>query len=202
MASQITSPELLFSTVAVTFTPYQVAPSISETQVLGLLNRPLSIGLSSEGMTVMGSSRDQVEVALSDRKLDVREVSGKAKTSAAKIPKLIHRFIGLLPGPKIQSYGVNYVVDASVANAEDWLASSLLDSGIVKKFGLATRNVSLLLDKGKKKWTIKFEVRRDSRIDINFNASEKTSKLPSATQLKKELVEQWDALNQFLGELK
>ena len=196
--------ELIMSTVAVVLMPNAPLPQIGirPSGLETILKRPLSISQSPEG-PIVTSNRDQVEVQLFPNKIDVRESSGDVTQAKSKVPRIMHGFLGILPGISIQSYGVNFISEIKVESPLEWLGNSLINPSLACKLGssLSSKSVTLLLDRPPKAWTVQLEALPDDRLGVNFNASESTVALPNREKLASEIEQQYEELNEFLAQI-
>ena len=196
--------ELILSTIAVVLEPYDPSVPIP----IGIdperiLRRPLNISQGPEG-SVITSNRDQVEVQfLLNNKLDVREFSGDVAQAKSKIPRIMHGVLSSSSGIKIQSYGVNFLLEIDEEKPSEWLGNRLLNPDLASQFGtsLSSNLVAMLFDQPPKTWAVRFHALPGDRLNVNFNASERTSGLPSQEKLGDEIEGQYKALKKFLSEI-
>ena len=200
-------PELILSTIAVVLGPYASPTPIGiginvDIDVEGILRRPLNISQGPEG-SVITSNRDQVEVRFLTNKLDVRESSGEVTQAKSKVPRIVHGFLDELAEIEIQSYGVNFILEIGEERPREWLGNHLLNPDLASQLGpsLSSNLVTLLFDQPPKTWTVRFQALPGNRLNVNFNASEVTSELPSQEKLGYEIEEQYEALKKFLFEI-
>ena len=198
--------ELILSTIAVVFAPYDPSVPIGigiNINLERILRRPLNISKGPEG-SVITSNRDQVEVQLLLNKLDVREFSGDVAQAKSKVPRIMHGFLSSLPGIiKIQSYGVNLILEIDEEKPSEWLGNRLLNPDLASQFGtsLSSNLVAMLFDRPPKTWTVQFQALPDDRLNVNCNVTERTSELPSQEKLGDEIEGQYKALEKFLSEI-
>ncbi len=84
-----------------------------------------------------------------------------------------------------------------------WIMENILSSEISSKTGkkLVGGKGTVSLKSGRKTWNIEFEATEDNRIGMNFNATEKRDKVPSAEALRNELNKQWNSLVKLFSDL-
>ena len=181
--SELPPVDLMFSTVAVVFEPTPDLPvfRITDEVLTNILQHPLNIGNSPGGQIVIGSPRDNIEIQLAPNKIDVRNVSGDNVTGEESIPHILHGFLQILDNPALVSYGINFVVELPVAAPAHWIANQLAHPQMQEYFGdnLASNRMHLQFQDGQKDVTLQIGVRGDGHINMNFNASENISVLPS-----------------------
>ena len=195
--------ELILSTIAVVFAPYDPSVPIIGINLEKILRRPLNVSKGPEG-SVITSNRDQVEVQLLINKLDVREFSGDVAQAKSKVPRIVHGFLSMLPEIiKIQSYGVNLILEIDEEKPSEWLGNRLLNPDLASQFGtsLSSNLVAMLFDRPPKTWTVRFQALPDDRLSVNCNVTERTSELPSQEKLGDEIERQCKALKKFLSEI-
>lgn len=205
MLASSSQTELIVSTIAVLLQPGgpPLQIDVGDDALAAILRRPLTIVQAPQQGSIITSNRDQIEVQLFLNKIDVRELSGDITKGRSKIPRIIHEFLASSPDLKIQSYGVNCILEINVKRPREWLGNNLLDPGLASKLGtsLSSNLLTLVLDRPPKVWTVRFEVQHGDKLNINFNASEHTDALPSREQLCSDLGAQYKALNEFLAQL-
>ena len=195
--------ELIVSTVAVVLASGPNDPPLTVgIEVQEILRPPLSVSQGPEG-TIITSNRDQVEVELSGNKLNVRESSGNITQARSKVPKIVYGFLADLADTAIRSYGINLVLETYKERANEWLGNNFLNPSLASPLGtpLSSNLVALLFDYPPKKWTVRFQNLSSDRLNVNLNASESTSELPSQEKLGHEVEEQYEALKKFLSEI-
>ena len=196
--------ELILSTIAVVLDPHVPPPPIGirGNELEAILRRPLSILQGPEG-PIITSNRDQVEIQVFPNKFDVRESSGDVTQARSKIPRIMHGFLSISSEVKIQSYGVNFLVEINLERPREWLGNNLLHPDLASEFGTSFSSdlVTLMLDRSPKTWTVRFQAQPSDGISVNFNASEITSELPDQEELGHEIEEQYQALNGFLSQI-
>ena len=190
------------STIAVVFQPSTPQISISEEKLSTILRRPISIGQTPDGQSLISSNRDQIEVQLSVNRLNVRELSGIPNQGRDKIPGIVSEFstIICIPTETALTYGVNFILEIPKEEPDRWLGDNLLNPALRGKIDVpvSTRLVSIAFSKPPKNWTVKFESRENSKINVDLNASERTEMLPNADRLREEMEQQFEALLEFL----
>ena len=198
--------ELILSTIVVVLAP-SVPPRLIDIEPHGLeaiLRRPLTFSQSPVG-PIITSNRDQIEIAFSSNRIDVRESSGDVAQAKSKISRIIHGFLALatLAEVSAQSYGVNFISEINVERPHEWLGNNLLNPNLASKFGtsFSSNLVTLILDRPPKVWTVRFEARPGDRFSVNFNASENTGALPNQEKLEHDIEEQYKSLNEFLSQI-
>jgi len=149
------------------------------------------------------SARDQIEVHLASNKVDVRDLSGELDQAQSKVPRILNEFLAVLSSPPVTSYGVNFILDIRIQEPDQWLANHLLDPTLSGKLGtqLSSQLVVLIFNQPPKIWTVRFESRDSSRININLNASEGVRVLPGLERLAEDMVTQLEAVHKLLTRL-
>jgi hypothetical protein len=195
--------ELILSTIAVLFQPISVQTSVSEQKVSAILRRPFGIGATAEGAVAITSTRDQIEVHLASNKVDVRDLSGELDQAQSKVPRILNEFLAFLSSPPVTSYGINFLLDIPMQQPDQWLANHLIAPALSGELEtqLSSRLVVLAFSHPPKVWTVRFESRDDSRINVNLNASEAVSVLPGLEPLAQDMVTQLGALRKLLTRL-
>lgn len=194
--------DVTISTIAVlTITPQQPI-SIDQKELEDVLRRPLSV-VQSPAALVISSQRDQIEALLAGNKTNIRDLSGRKVFSESKVPTILDFFIRKF-GLEVTSYGVNFVVSVPSAEPARWISDNILSPQITEKTGKALVGGAgtLKLEAGHKIWNVKFEPGVNEIINVDFNASEQTRQLPDPKRLREELQEQFDALLEFLADLR
>ncbi len=196
--------ELLISSIAVLYQPSDpLNPiSIGGEQLASVLRQPLNIG-QGPGVLVATSSRDQVEVQFAPTKIDVRELSGEIAQGVRKIPEILYKFLPILGQVKIQSYGINFILETDVEKPNWWLGDKLLDPRLSSTLGASPSCDVIVLgfEMPPKERKVRFEARLGDKLIVNFNASELTDALPNSSRLGEELREQYSALTELLAQL-
>ena len=192
--------ELDVGTIAVIFEPVQSHP-INVESIAGFMRRPLTMGQTVEGLTVISSSRGQIDAQLASNKLDVRGTSGEIQNIAQKVPKVLEPFLEIIGVLNIKTYGINFILD--VSSSDPGALSALLNPTLAKLFGapVAGNGVALTYAKDSKSMTLRLDARSDSILRVNFNASETAASLPSEKQLGEELESQYAILLKLLEDL-
>lgn len=191
------------STIAVLFQPVSMQGAFNSEQVAAILKPPLTVGQSLEGAIAISSSREQVEVQLSNTKIDVRELSGHLSQGQSKIPKTLREFLALLSNPQVVSYGLNFILEIPREEPSDRIGRALLRPELKQAVGtdLASNNVALVFSRPPKTWTLRLESRPNSKINVNLNTSERTTNLPGPDRLSEELGQQFEALRILISQL-
>lgn len=195
-----TNIDIMMSTIAVITAPPAQPRSMDQKDLQKVLTRPLAIGQSPEGLLV-SSQRDQIEVIAGGNKVNVRDLSGQPRFFESKIPPILRFFLG---SSQINSYGVNFIVVVPRVEPLQWMRDNILSSQISERTqktligGAGTLKIAF----EHKTWNIKLEPGEGDTINVDFNASEETQQLPDDARLCQELQEQFDALLQFLNDLR
>jgi hypothetical protein len=196
--------ELLLSTIAVLYQPSDpLNPvSIGGEQLASILRQPLNVG-QGPGLLIATSSRDQLEVHFFPNKIDVRELSGNIAQGVRKIPEILYKFLPILGQVKIQSYGINLVLETNVEKPNRWLGDKFLDRQLSSTLGASPSCdvIVLGLEGPPKERKFQFAAQPGDKLNVNFNASERTDALPSSSRLGEELSEQYLALIELLAQL-
>ena len=173
-----------------------------------VLRPPLSAGPTANGQFLVSSARDQIEVQLSARRLEIRDMRGDPDHVHESIPKRLDWFVEKYYGEStLQSYGVNFIMEAPQADPQMWLATNILKEGLGSTIGalVGSNNASLIFVREPKRWTIKLEARivpEDmKRIHIDSNSSENTAERPNHGKLAEEIPYEYKALIQALDQL-
>lgn len=203
--------DLILSSVAALFEPTapQRSVPLTDADLRTILRRPMNISQGSEGFMI-SSSRDQIEVQVGPNKIDVRELSGEIDNGKSKIPRIINGLGGLLQLSKIQTYGINFIVEVAVERPHEWIGDNLLNKELAARFGTSTSSnlITLVLDHPpaasdplNSTWTVRFEARPGGRLNVNFNASRHIDKLPEDGQLGVEVGAAYEAMTRILAQL-
>ena len=195
--------DLVASTVALVFQPPLQPPvPFSGQDMARFLHLPTP-GYSADGSLAINSHRDQIEVLLSANKLDVRNVSGEFEKGVDRVPAVMHGMCEVLSAPAPKSFGVNFLLSVDKQDPRVWMAQTFLkeDLASVMQDSLGSDIVSVIYGRGKKIITVRFEVRPDSGITVNYNASEEVGELPGREQLAADIEVQEGNLRELLGAL-
>lgn len=184
--------DLVLATIAILFEPPQAAPAITQEQIGDVLHRPINIGQTPDGRLIINSTRDQIEIQLFPNKIDVRDLSGELAKAKEKVPEVVSEIINLLlpdPSPKIQTYGVNIVVEFPMTEPNTWIGETFLkdELGTVFASPLSSNEIAIRAIEPPKTIMVKISSRENSRVNINFNASEEMESLPDVNRLAKDL---------------
>jgi hypothetical protein len=193
--------EIVTSTIAVIFDPLTSAPSINERDLMAVLRRPLGIAQTPDGQFIVSSNRDQAEVILGANKLDVRDLSGEIANAKARIPQRLSALLKLISNPHLKSFGINFIVEFAVAEAQKALANNLLKSDTKFQSGAELRSdsVSLMFQHSSgKAWTLRFDSRDNQTVSLNFNASEQSENLPGGDELGLQLESQHQQMVEYV----
>ncbi len=193
--------DITISTIAVVTEPPQQALAIDQKELEQVLSRPLSV-VQSPTALVVSSQRDQLEAILSGNKTNIRDLSGRKSFLESKIPIVLNFFIQRFASQVI-SYGVNFIVTVPCVQPAQWIANNLISSRVSEKTGKMPvgRMCVVSVESGRKSWNIKLEPIDDKTLNIDFNASEETQRLPDVKTMHDELQEQFDGLLKFLNDL-
>ena len=189
------------STIAVVSEKPPQQVSLNGKEFESIMRRPLSIGQSSAGL-VVSSQRDQIEVVAGGNKLNIRDLSGKSDFSQSGIPVVLD-FLIQKTGFQISSYGLNFIVSVPCKEPAQWIRDSIFAPNLAQELGKTILGGAVLLNIASepKTWNIRLEPSEGDAINVDFNASENTSQLPSKDRLCEELQEQFNGLHQFVNEL-
>lgn len=197
--------DLIVSTIAVLFEPSDTRQptGITSEQLSAVIRKPLSIGQTPDGGTIISSNRDQIEIQLFPNKIDVRESSGDPQQGGRKIPRVLHEFMAIVHDAPIRSYGMNFILDVYTRDPSAWLSVNLLNQELASTLGspVSSNVVSLIFDRPPKTLTVRFESREPDRINVNFNATEHADTLPPQEQLEVELTDLYESLQGILVKL-
>ena len=191
---------LVMSTIAITHEiPEPKNVNIKELEQF--LSPPITVGAGPEG-SIIGSQREQIEVIIANVKINVRDLSGKKDFTGSKVGMILNHFVANF-GLKVNSYGVNFVLRVSCSAPKKWIMENILSSRISERTNrkLVGGAATVSLEAERKTWNIRFESIDDNKLAVDFNASEKTVKLPETDVLSGELKTQWELLGKFLGDL-
>ena len=182
----------MLASVAIIFIPPDSQDPITPNQLAKILKRPLGLGQTQEGLAVVNSSRDQIELQIAPNKLDVRDLSGNFEQAKNKVPEVVSNIMNLLGDPVVTSFGVNFILETSINDAYAWIGSRFLNQELSKELGstVASNVVSIRINRPPKALTLRIESSDDSRITVNYNASEQTDALPGLDKFARELEEQ------------
>ena len=195
--------DLIASTVAVLFPPAAAPPAIGQEQLTAILRPQLTVGGSPDGSTVISSSRDQIDVTVASNKIDVKDQSGDLSHARLNVPRVLREFLGMITQETIGTYGINFIVQLEIEQSERWLGENMLHPRLTERLGAppASKRISLVVPRDPKVLTVAFENRDDSRIVINYNASQPSERLPEIEQLATEIETQYRELEQIILEL-
>ena len=190
------------STVAVIFEPQpQASLSLNGEALARVMHLPTP-NYAPDGSLVINSRRDQVEVALSPNKVDVRDV-GLGTDNNEKIPRILHGVWALLRPEGLRSFGINFVVSVPRENPGGWIAQTFLSQRLWEIIQLPYNSdaVRISYQRPDKRITIRFESGPDSTVIINFNASQEITDLPEREILEKDIAAQRAVLVSLLEAL-
>ncbi len=191
---------LVMSTIAITH-EVPATKNVNVKELEQFLSPPIAVGVGPEG-NMIGSQREQIEIISANVKTNVRDLSGKKDFAGSKVGMILNYFVTNF-GLKVNSYGVNFMLRVSCSAPGQWIMENILSSRISEKTGrkLVSGAAAVSLEAERKTWNIRFESVDDNKLAVDFNASEKTVKLPEADVLSGELKTQWELLVKFLGDL-
>ena len=101
-----TNMDIIMSTIVAIIAPPAQPRNIDQKDLQQVLTRPTVNGQSPAGLLV-SSQRDQIEVIVSGKRIDARDLSGESRFSDSKVPSALHFFVG---SRQINSYGVNFII--------------------------------------------------------------------------------------------
>lgn len=184
--------DLVLATIAVLFEPPAAAPAITQEQIGDVLHRPINIGQTPDGRLIINSTRDQIEIQLFPNKIDVRDLSGGLDKAKEKVPEAVSKIMALVfkdAPPNIHTYGINIVVEIPVVEPNIWMGKTFLKDELSAFFGppITSNEIAIRANEPPKTIIVKIMSRDDSRININFSASEETESLPDMERLAEEL---------------
>lgn len=202
MSTQTNTTEIEFSTVAVLLTGTMSQPGsiITGQQLNNVLKRPHSIGeLPNSGMSIT-SSRDQIEIQMLPKKIDVRDLSGELGHAKEVVPRVLHEFLALLSNPTMLSFGINFILIHPVENPNEWLGQHLLASNLEELLNQrpTSNMVSISLRRPPKTMSVSFRPGEGASINVNFNSSEEATELPSRESLESQMQMQYEELFNML----
>lgn len=162
--------------------------------IIAVASLPASMSITSQ--------RDQTEILIANNKTDFRDLSGRKDFSSSNVGKLVEYFAGKFQ-LKVNTYGINFILNVPHSEPRKWIMENILSSEISKKTGkkLLGGNGTISLKSGRKTWNIGFESTEDNKIGVNFNATEKSDRVPSAEELRNELNKQWNSLIKCFSDL-
>lgn len=199
--------EILTSTIAVVFPPLNNI-ELDEEMLTSCLESPVNVSQFPDGGTLISGARSQMEVVLHPNKVNVRELSGDRELGAKRIPKVVHSFLGFLNVEQPSSFGINYLLEIMCENPSEWVGGKFLAPGLSETFKpasqLRSNNLDVVIERHPKLWTIRFQVRRNDRVQIDFNSSEELGDQPlyEGDVLCQQIVEQGRQLASVVGEIK
>lgn len=185
--------DLVLATIAILFEPPEMAhPVITQEQLGDVLRRPFTIGQTADGRLIVNSNRDQIEVQLYPNKIDVRDSSGELAKAKVKVPEVLSKIMALVfqdASPNIKTYGINIVVEFPIAEPNTWIGETFLKDELSTIFGppISSNEIAIRASEPPKTIIVKMLSRENSRININFSASEDTESLPDVDRLAEEL---------------
>ena len=185
--------DLVLATIAILFEPPEMAQPVSTQEQLGaVLRRPFTIGQTADGRLIVNSNRDQIEVQLYPNKIDVRDSSGELAKAKVKVPEVLSKIMALVfqdASPNIKTYGINIVVEFPIAEPNTWIGETFLKDELSTIFGppISSNEIAIRASEPPKTIIVKMLSRENSRININFSASEDTESLPDVDRLAEEL---------------
>ena len=188
-------------TIAVLFEPLSSAPSLRENDLTDILKRPIGIGQTPDGMIIVSSNRDQAEIVLALNKIDVRDLSGDIAIAKTRIPQRLSAFLQLISPSSLTSFGLNFVTEIPVADAQKVVADSFLDPDLIGRAESEVRSDSVSLSfrhASEKEWTLRFGTRGNEAVTVNFNASEAAVSLPEDDELGRQLETQYEQLVEYV----
>lgn len=167
-------------------------PVITQEQLGDVLRRPFTIGQTADGRLIVNSNRDQIEVQLYPNKIDVRDSSGELAKAKVKVPEVLSKIMALVfqdASPNIKTYGINIVVEFPIAEPNTWIGETFLKDELSTIFGppISSNEIAIRASEPPKTIIVKMLSRENSRININFSASEDTESLPDVDRLAEEL---------------
>ena len=185
--------DLVLATIAILFEPPEMShPVITQEQLGDVLRRPFTIGQTADGRLIVNSNRDQIEVQLYPNKIDVRDSSGELAKAKVKVPEVLSKIMALVfqdASPNIKTYGINIVVEFPIAEPNTWIGETFLKDELSTIFGppISSNEIAIRASEPPKTIIVKMLSRENSRININFSASEDTESLPDVDRLAEEL---------------
>ena len=201
----LSGTELILCSIATVFTSSHgpARATISEKTLQGLLKPPLNIVDDPMRGLLINSTRDQIEVTLTTGKVDVRDLSGDLNHASNRISAVVHEFMDCLSDYELVSYGINFIVKFTGADSKEILLRQMLSPEIVERLGrgVSSNSINLVLEGQPKVLTLKFDLRSNTDVNINFNASENTATLPRAADLTGDIQAQYNQLLGILGQL-
>lgn len=199
--SDISDIDLVVTSLAVLFDLPEIESPVNSEQLAMVIRRPLGIGQSAEGLLIVNSSRDQIELQLAPNKIDVRDLSGDIDHAKAKLPEVTSGILSLIDNPELTSFGLNFIVEKPMKNPTAWIGQTFLNQELAREFGssLASTVVVIMRPGSPKSASVRIENRGDSRISINWNASETANSLPDPDQFAIQLQQQYDELVGFIA---
>ena len=178
--------DLVLATIAILFEPPQAAPAITQEQIGEVLHRPINIGQTPDGRLIVNSNRDQIEIQMFPNKVDVRDLSGELAKAKEKVPEVVSKIMALvLQGAplNIHTYGINIVVEIPMTDPNTWIGETFLKDELDTVFGppLSSNEITIRASEPPKTINVKIVSRENSRININFSASEETNTISTAS---------------------
>jgi hypothetical protein len=184
--------DLVLATIAILFEPPTAASPITQEQIGDVLRRPINIGQTPDGRLIINSNRDQIEIQIYPNKVDVRDLRGELAKAMEKVPEAVFKIMALVfqdAPPKIHTYQINIVVEIPVVDPNTWMGETFLKEDLSAFFGppISSNEIAIRANEPPKPIIVKILSRDDSRININFSASEETEPLPDKDRLAEEL---------------
>ena len=124
--------------------------------------------------------------------IDVRDLGGELAKAKEKVPEVVAKIMALVfqdAQPNIQTYGINIVVEIPMTEPNTWIGETFLKDELDTIFGppISSNEITIRASESSKTINVKIVSRENSRININFSASEETEFLPSEFRLAEEL---------------
>ena len=175
------------------------ATALSDEHLGSILGQPLSLAQGPDGRALVSNVRKQIELHLLGNRVELRDLSGSIGKAISTIPTIINEIVAAADNP-ISSYGVNFIADLHRANAVRWLSDTFLNPDLSTRLDtpLSSNSTSIVIQRLPKVVTIRFSHGVSDRVNVNFNASEKTIIVPRPQILAQDMENQHSLLTELL----
>ena len=199
--------EVIYTSIVVVLSCEPVR-RLSIDELKGIIHPPLNIGSSPDGITVVSSPRDQLDILLGQSHVQVRDNSGQ-EPGKKPVSKVIYDVLVPL-GVTYRAFGLNYGLvfkaksDLSPAKL---IRDKFLNVGFLEPkldSPLEGASVRLYYPRGAKICNLllePYEGPKSDRFHIDLNVHEDTTSLPPPDALAESFKKEHDDLLKFLASL-
>lgn len=197
--------DIVLTNIVVLLNPPENPVSISPEELKGVIRAPINVGQTGDGSLYFNSPRDQIDIIVGRRRLQVQDNSGQ-EPGQKPLPKVALDVLTLL-NTTYRAFGLNYKLffkPEAKKGPASIIADSLLNTDQINtrlNLEISGAGTRLFYPKGSKICTLLIEPEggvKGERIHVDLNVHEDTTQLPPHDTLHESLKSEYKALIELL----